>query len=482
MDRSFRYGSQAYLDLLGYEFADEFLGTRAKGIAPHDRDRILEMAEARNRGEPVPDVYEFDAVRKDGTLVPVQSFSRRILWDGKEANQRTLIDLTDRKEAEAQLRQAQKMEAVGQLTGGIAHDFNNLLTVIQGNLELISERLHDTEMDRMAQNAIDAAGRGADLTQRMLAFSRRQRLAPSIIELDGLVAGMTDLMRRTLGETIEIELAAVDDLWQCKVDSGLLQNAILNLALNARDAMPQGGRLIIRTANVAAEDIDVANRYGVSPGRYVMISVSDTGKGISREILDHAIEPFFTTKDVGAGSGLGLSMVYGFINQSGGHMNLESQEGAGTTVTMYLPRSAEQAGTGRQSHDAADPESLGEKVLVVEDDPHVRALTVNMLTGLGYHTVEAVDGPAAMAVLQRNEDIDLLFTDVGLPGGMSGVDVAGAARRCIPGIRILFTSGYADEMLAKHRRMDENIQLINKPFRMGELAKVVRTALDAAIT
>jgi CheY-like chemotaxis protein len=363
----------------------------------------------------------------------------------------------------------------------VAHDFNNLLAVVLGNLELIAERAEEPTIGRMAQSAINATNRGAVLTQRLLAYSRKQTLSPKLVELNELVSGMTELLRRTIGEPIEIDVAGGGDLWRCEADPGQLESAVLNLALNARDAMPQGGKMTIETSNVTLTDGDVAAWNGVLPGEYAMVSVSDTGAGMSRDVIDHAFEPFFTTKDVGAGSGLGLSMVQGFINQSGGHVMIDSAEGTGTTVKLYLPRKVGTYAAARHSPKEEDPLSQGERVLVVEDDPDVRKLTVDMLADLGYDTVEAADGQAAIEVLKRADEIDLLFTDVVLPGGMSGIQIAEEAIEQFPGIKILLTSGYAETVLDQHGPVDENIQLITKPFRKATLAQTVRAILDQPV-
>jgi CheY-like chemotaxis protein len=373
------------------------------------------------------------------------------------------------------------MEAVGQLTGGIAHDFNNLLTVVIGNLGLIADRVEDPVTGRMAQSAINSARRGAELTQRLLAFSRKQTLAPSVIELDQLVAGLTELMRRTLGESIEIEVVGADDVWTCRADHAQLESTILNLALNARDAMPLGGKLTIETSNVKLVDADVAALNDVSPGEFVKASVSDTGTGMSQDVIDHAFEPFFTTKDVGAGSGLGLSMVHGFINQSGGFVTIDSTEDVGTTVNLYLPRSLETTPTVLESPKGKSPVSRGEKVLVVEDDPDVRVLTVHLLLELGYETVEAADGKEAIEVLQQTPGIDLLFTDVGLPGGMSGIDIAREALQQFPNIKVLFTSGYGDDVLTRHGGIDADAEFVRKPFSKEDLAQKLRTVMGLSI-
>jgi CheY-like chemotaxis protein len=353
--------------------------------------------------------------------------------------------------------------------------------VIQGNLELIAERVDSPVTGRMVQSAINASRRGAELTQRLLAFSRKQSLTPSHIDLDQLAIGMTDLLRRTLGESVEIEVVGDNDLWRCQADYSQLESAILNLALNARDAMPQGGKLTIESANVKLNDTDVAAQNDVSPGEFVKVSVSDTGAGMSQDVIDHVFEPFFTTKDVGAGSGLGLSMVHGFINQSGGFVTIDSTEGVGTTVNLYLPRSPETPASVQADLKGEVSQSRGEKILVVEDDPDVRTLSVALLAELGYETVEAMDGKEAIEVLQQTTGIDLLFTDVGLPGGMSGIDVAREASQHFPDIKILFTSGYGDDVLTRHGGIEPNAELIHKPFRKEELAQKLRAAMGQTL-
>jgi CheY-like chemotaxis protein len=362
----------------------------------------------------------------------------------------------------------------------VAHDFNNLLTVILGNLDLLQGTLEDPVMSRMVKSAMDASSRAAELTQRLLAFSRKQALEPRPTDVNDLVAGMADLMQRSLGEPIKIEIAGGDDLWQCEIDPAQLENAILNLAINARDAMPRGGKLTIGTANVTLGEGDAAAQDDFPPGDYVMISVADDGVGMPRNVVERAFEPFFTTKDVGEGSGLGLSMVYGFIKQSGGHVAIDTKPDEGTTVKLYLQRSHHRRQAAEPGPEAVEPLSRGEKVLVVEDDAEVRALIVESLAGLGYAIVEAADGRQAIQVLKATPAIDLLFTDVVLPGGMSGADVAAEATRRNAGIKVLYVSGYTDNVLARRGQLDPGAQFINKPFRRSELAQKVRAALDGA--
>ncbi len=384
-------------------------------------------------------------------------------------------DITEVKQAEERLRHAQKLEAVGQLTGGVAHDFNNLLAIIMGNIELLSDVVG--ENDRRIQTVFHAASRGAELTQRLLAFSRRQPLHPQAIELDELIEGVTHLLLRTLGETIEVEVSSSADPWPALADPGQVENALLNLAINARDAMEEGGRLGIETANVTIDAGGSGDEEEISAGDYVMLAVSDTGKGIPAEELEHVFEPFFTTKEVGKGSGLGLSMVYGFARQSGGHVTIESQVGEGTTVRLYLPRAEarpDEVGIDKTVTDRA-PMAQGEVVLVVEDDPDVRELAASILQAQDYDVVTAPDGRVAMKLLDTLKRIDLLLCDIVLPGGLSGSDIADQAVQLLPGLKVLFMSGHP--IL---RREDEGKDLgpvIVKPFRRSDLIRRVQEVL-----
>lgn len=378
------------------------------------------------------------------------------------------------------LRQAQKMEAVGQLTGGIAHDFNNLLQIIVGNLETLSRHLPE-EMGRLrraAAQAMTGAQRAAALTQRLLAFARRQPLDPKPVDVNVLVRGMSELLRRALGETVEVEAVLSGGLWRTEADPNELESALLNLAVNARDAMPAGGKLTIETSNGHLSE-DYASRHAeVTPGQYVLISVSDTGAGMDKETMSHVFEPFFTTKGEGKGTGLGLSQVYGFVKQSRGHVELYSEPGQGTTVKVYLPRLIGDVAEANAAQEQIVPEAAtGEVILVVEDDADVRAYSVAALRELGYAVVEASDGPSALALLDERP-ANLLFTDVVLPGGMSGADVARGARDRHPNIKILFTSGYSRNAIVHHGRLDPGVQLLTKPFTFESLANKVRDVLD----
>lgn len=397
--------------------------------------------------------------------------------DLEEQVKRRTEDLVRNAEA---LRQAQKMEAVGQLTGGIAHDFNNLLQVIVGNLELLTRTLPD-EMPRQrraAAMAMSGARRAAALTQKLLAFARRQPLDPKPLDINLVVRGLQDLLHRSLGETVRLETALSADLWQTEVDPNELEAALLNLAVNARDAMPGGGSLTIETSNEILDEGYVARLADLEVGQYVAISVSDTGHGMDALTVSRAFEPFFTTKEEGKGTGLGLSQVYGFVKQSKGHVKLYSEPGQGTTVRIYLPRLTSETETSNQEAELQHHfVESGETVLVVEDDPDVRAYTVIALKELGYQVFEAENGPAALAHLAKHR-VHLIFTDVVLPGGMTGVDVVARAVELWPGIKALFTTGYGKTAIMNHGRLERGVQLITKPFAFDELAAKIREVLD----
>jgi PAS domain S-box-containing protein len=398
--------------------------------------------------------------------------------------QRVAEEVAQRAQAEEALRQAQKMETLGQLTGGVAHDFNNLLQIVSGNIGLIQRSIPegDARLRRAADNAARGAERAAVLTQRLLAFSRRQPLAPKPVDPNRLVTGMSELLHRTLGETVEVETVLAAGLWPVEVDANQLENAILNLAVNARDAMPEGGKLTIETANTHLDRGYVAQNAEVIPGQYVAICVSDTGSGMDQDTVARAFEPFFTTKEVGKGTGLGLSQVYGFVKQSGGHLKIYSEPGDGTCVKIYLPRLlGARPEVEAIVEDAAPQGARDETVLVCEDDDDVRAYTVEVLRELGYRVIEAHDGPSALRLLERQEGlVDLLFTDVVLPGGMTGAMLANEARALRPGLKVLFTTGYARSAIVHQGRLDPGVELITKPFAYGDLAARVREILDAA--
>ena len=418
--------------------------------------------------------------RKDATTFPMELSVGEVNSNGNRIFTGFIRDLTSRHRIEEELRQAQKMEAVGQLTGGLAHDFNNLLTVISGNLEMLESKLHDPKLLTLLQEAQLAADDGAKLTEQLLAFGRRQPLNPRVIDVGQLVGGFSELLRRTIGETIELRTTVTGSSNLALVDASQLQNALLNLALNARDAMPDGGRLSIEIGRVKL-DVDYAEMFPqVRTGEYVLVTVSDTGHGMTEEVRRHAFEPFFTTKSVGAGTGLGLSMVYGFAKQSGGHVQLYSEAAQGTSVRVFLPilKHGQAVDVATAEEDAAPTIPSGrELILVVEDDLRVRRVAVARLRDAGYRVLEASNGTEALILFGQNPDIALLFTDMVMPGGLAGDKLAEEIRRLKPDIRVLFTSGYASPQVAGNRLAKNEIWL-KKPYTARELAIRLRELLD----
>ncbi|MCF5200505.1 hybrid sensor histidine kinase/response regulator [Pseudomonas syringae] len=389
----------------------------------------------------------------------------------------------EREQIEDALRHSQKMDAVGQLTGGIAHDFNNLLAGISGSLELITKRLAQGrvgDVDRYVSVAQGAVRRAASLTHRLLAFSRRQTLSPRVTDVNGLIHDMEELIARTVGPEIDIKVVAHDDLWPALIDHAQLESSLLNLCLNARDAMPNGGRIIIETANASLEECTDPD-HGIPAGEHLSIRVTDTGIGMSPDIAAKAFEPFFTTKAIGAGTGLGLSMVYGFVRQSGGQIRVESVEGQGTSVVMHLPRY-----TADNAPRAVEPEVIeepphhtGETVLVVDDEPSVRMLVAEVISGLGYNCLEAADAQSGLQILQSDTRIDLLISDIGLPGGMNGREMADAAGDCRPGLPTLFITGYAKTSVLDDCHLRPCTQVLTKPFGLDALAGRVTGLIGA---
>jgi signal transduction histidine kinase len=379
---------------------------------------------------------------------------------------------------ESQVRQAQKMEAIGQLTGGVAHDFNNILTVITGTIEILDDAVKDRpHLAQITKMIGAAAARGADLTQHLLAFARRQPLQPRSVDVNALVVDAARLLRPTLGEQIEIESMLAHDSAPALIDPSQLSTAILNLALNARDAMPNGGKLTLETKNVVLDDDYAGMNSEVNPGNYVMIAVSDSGEGIPASLLEKVFEPFFTTKDVGKGSGLGLSMVYGFVKQSNGHIKIYSEEGHGTTVKLYLPHATGIPDTLAAEAGISGIERGDESILIVEDDALVREYVVTQISNLGYDTLAASNAAEALAIIDGPERIDLLFTDVIIPGGMNGRQLAIEALTRRRGLKILFTSGYTENAIVHHGRLDAGVLLLPKPYLSSDLARMIRTAL-----
>jgi signal transduction histidine kinase/CheY-like chemotaxis protein len=379
---------------------------------------------------------------------------------------------------ETQVRQAQKMEAIGQLTGGVAHDFNNILTVITGTIEILGEAVKDRPHLAQITDLISAAAaRGADLTRHLLAFARRQPLQPRNTDVNALVIAAARLLRPTLGEQIEIESMLAHDSAPALIDPSQLSTAILNLALNARDAMPDGGKLTLETRNVVLDENYASMNREVKPGNYVMIAVSDTGAGIPGRLLDKVFEPFFTTKEVGKGSGLGLSMVYGFVKQSNGHIKIYSEEGHGTTVKLYLPEAAGLPDALAAETGISGGEHGDESILIVEDDALVREYVVTQINRFGYHTLAAGNAAEALAIIDGHERIDLLFTDVIIPGGLNGRQLATEALKRRPGLKVLYTSGYTENAIVHHGRLDAGVLLLPKPYLSSDLARMIRTAL-----
>jgi PAS domain S-box-containing protein len=433
-------------------------------IARGDEIERHEIVQVSREGGRVEAALKVSPIRDaDGTVTAASVIAR---------------DIAERKRLEESFREAQKMEAIGQLAGGVAHDFNNNLTVILGGLELLAERVEPVLPDlapTLAQVS-HAAERSAEFTRQLLAFGRRQALQPKVLDVNTLIVNMASLLRRTLGATIELEVSHAAGLWKAEADPGQLESALLNLAINARDAMPRGGELTIEASNAYLDEQYALLSADVMCGQYVMVAVSDTGVGMSAGVRERAFEPFFTTKGPGHGTGLGLSMVYGFAKQSGGHARVESEVGKGTTIRLYLPRA-------RRSEDAPAPVTSAlptghETILVVEDDPEVQAVVVQRLRYMGYPILEAGTAADALAILRTPDLIDLLFTDVVLPGGMSGRELADEARRLRPGLKVLFTSGYTSDAIVHGGRVDEGVDFLGKPYKRADLARKVREALE----
>jgi len=463
--------------ILGYR-PDEMIGHNAiKFIHQEDLQSTRHEMRTARKGQLMRS-FETRYVHKDGRTVTLN-------WMGawSQAAQRHFFigrDLTEKRAAEAQFRQAQKMESIGQLTGGIAHDFNNILTVITGTIGILGEVVADQpELATVTKLIDEAAERGAQLTKQLLAFARKQPLQPREIDVNGLLLEAAKLLRPTLGEQIEISPKLAADVWPALADPNQLSTAILNLALNARDAMPRGGKLMIETLNISLDHGYVSMNNDVAVGDYVMIAVSDTGSGIPAALLDKVFDPFFTTKEVGKGTGLGLSMVFGFVKQSGGHIKIYSEEGHGTTIRIYLPRST---GTGQSAGEAepqAEVERGHETVLIVEDDTLVRKYVVTQVASLGYTTLEAANAAEALTIIDNGADIDLLFTDVIMPGAMNGRQLVDEALKRRRSLKTLFTSGYTENAIIHHGRLDPGVLLLAKPYRKPELARMIRLALGS---
>ena len=425
---------------------------------------------------------EYRLVHPDGSVHWVLSRGHTYFEDGKPVRRTGVgIETTDKRQLEEQLRQSQKMEAVGQLTGGIAHDFNNLLAGISGSLELLGKRIDAGRLEGVARyidTAQESTRRAAALTQRLLAFARRQTLDPKVVDINRVIAGMADLLNRSVGPAIHMEVVQAAGLWPARLDPSQLENAVLNLCINSRDAMaPNGGRITIETANKWLDDRAAKDRE-VPPGQYVSICVTDTGAGMPPEVIAKVFDPFFTTKPLGQGTGLGLSMIYGFVRQSGGQVRIYSEVGKGTTMCLYLPRHYGEADADEAPEAYAVDPGAGEIVLIIDDEAPIRMLVADVLTEHGYAVLEAVDGPSGLKVLQGDNRIDLLITDVGLPGGLNGRQVADAARTSRPDLKVLFITGFAENSIIGNGHLDSGMSVITKPFPMDALAIKVRELID----
>ncbi|HYC95693.1 MAG TPA: ATP-binding protein, partial [Sphingomicrobium sp.] len=426
-------------------------------------NKRIELVALRRSGEEFPVELSITPIRKGDTV----SFSAFIR------------DLRASKERDEQLRQLQRMDAIGRLTGGIAHDFNNLLAIIHGNSELLRARLgEDTDSAEMADDVISASERGGELVRRLLAFARMQHLESEPVDLNARLPNILGLLQRSLSENIEVRVKSAKKLWPAIVDPTQVDDAIVNLAINARDAMPDGGTLVIETRNMHLDEEYAAHHAEVAPGDYVMLAVTDTGIGMSPETVSRAFEPFFTTKAEGKGTGLGLSQVFGWIKQSGGHINIYSELGHGTTIKLYLPR-AESPAVEKELEQESLPPGGDETVLVVEDNPNVRKMVIRQLRDLGYKIVEANNGPSAIKLIEQGTTFDLLLTDIVMPGGMTGFQLADHLRQGRSDIKILYTSGYT-ELAALPDCLPNRAQLLSKPYRKQDLARAVRQALDGS--
>lgn len=478
----------ATIGLLGYS-REELVGQNVRMIMPEPyagrHDNYLQSYLATGRKKIIGIGREVIARRKDGTTFPIHLSVSEFEVNGRHYFTGIIIDLSERRaaemtlrETERQLAQAQKMEVVGQLTGGLAHDFNNLLTVITGNLELLDMRVEGREERDLIRRADEAARMGARLTGRLLTFSRRRALQPTVLNLNDTTVGMTELLRRTLGENVSVMSNLAPNLWNTRVDASEVENAVLNLAINARDAMPSGGRIVIETANLELGADDIAHVLDARPGPYVRLSVSDNGTGMPPEVVARAFEPFYTTKDAGRGTGLGLSTVYGFVKQSGGYAAIYSEVGKGTTVSIHLPRDASAGPSSVEAFEQEpSPTPVGEIILVVEDNEQVRQVTVRRLDALGYSILIAEDGAAAIAMLEQSRTINLVFSDVVMPGHLSGFDVLEWVKQHRPEVKVLLTSGFSREMANQGSAADPGIKLLRKPYTQIELARAVRDAL-----
>ena len=475
----FWYLNEAACQIFGVDAAEDLLGKPiVEALAGQNRDRIAASFSTIENASTAMGFREEKLTRRDGKELDVEISRAKLTFAGLPATQVIIRDITEQKALTQQLHQAQKMEVVGQLTGGIAHDFNNLLTVVISNLDMILAGAMNDESREMAEAALIASLRGAELTRQLLAFSRKQKLERQTVDPNELSLRVVAMLKRAIAGDIELRTKLAGNVWMTDIDASQLESAITNLVVNARDAMPKGGTVTVETANVVLDAAYAAANREVTAGDYTMIAVSDTGAGMPPEIVARAFEPFFTTKEVGKGTGLGLSMVYGFMKQSGGHVKIYSEPGRGTVVRLYLPRSVKAAATVALSAEADPPMSGHETILVVEDDAAVRAVAAQQLKDLGYTVLEAENARAALTILQR-ERVDLLFTDVTMPGGVSGPDLARAATANEPGLKVLLTSGFTEASM-RDGEDTAKFELLSKPYRRQELARRVHSMLRGA--
>jgi PAS domain S-box-containing protein len=471
--------NKPWLDFVGRTMDQEIGKGWTENIHPDDLDRCLNTYLSAFRAQK-PFTMSYRLKRHDGVYREILDNGEAYYRDGEFAGYfGSCIDISERMEMETHLRQAQKMESIGQLTGGVAHDFNNLLQVIGGSLELLAKEIpREERAQRRLQNALEAVVRGSKLASQLLTFARRQSLAPQTINLARVIQGMDDMLHRALGEAVEIERIVADGLWTTFVDPNQVETALLNLAVNARDAMGGRGKLTIEVGNILLDEDQAARHADATPGEYVAVAVTDTGCGMPPQVMERVFEPFFTTKPPGEGTGLGLSMVHGFVKQSGGHITVFSEVGRGTTIRICLPRSRM---LENELLDLAKEATTGgtEVILLVEDDENVRATTADMLTDLGYRVLQACDVDDAVAIIESGASIDLLFTDVVMPGALGSLELAQQAQRRWPGLPVLFTSGYTDKAIVNRACLDGGVELLPKPYTQDELARKLRKVLSA---
>lgn len=508
---AFNAGAEKIFGYLRAEVYGQPLGLLLPERFRMEHGRHIEaLGVSRNTARRMGERQEILGLRKDGTEFPAEASIAMVVEHGERQYLALLRDVSERKrteriladharelelrvkertselwseikrreEAQAQLIQSQRMEAFGQLTGGVAHDFNNLLTIISGNLELLQPELSGDKSSDYAKRAMDAASMAGRLTSRLLTFARRGRLEPRIVDLNELILRMAEILRRTIGAPISLTTILSPEIGLARADPSEIENAILNLAINARDSMPMGGRLVIESRNAEFSNGDEKALSGLRRGRYVVVSVTDTGVGMTKEVADRAFEPFFTTKPAGRGTGLGLSTIFGFAQQSGGHLTLYSEPGKGTTVSLYLPREADGTVAAPQNSDYEVPLSeQNETILVVEDNPEVREVTLQRIEGLGYVVLEAANAREAVRILSGDDKIDLVFSDVIMPGGMSGFDLAAWILEQRPEIPVVLTSGFAGDAAQGQSETKMRLPLLNKPYSRLELAKMLKAAL-----